>query len=135
MPHGTRLYSIAATRYGDKFDGQTTSLCVRRATFWDSEKNAEDPEKKGICSNFLCDAKPGDEIKMTGETYLPATNCNAHRDAITYNTASLMAPVCTLTVVFAFVSAHLPAPVMRLPSLCTAALVSVIRQFLGSFQD
>lgn len=66
MPHGTRLYSIAASRYGDNFDGKTTSLCVRRATFWDSEKNEEDPEKKGICSNFLCDAKAGDEIKMTG---------------------------------------------------------------------
>lgn len=66
MPHGTRLYSIAASRYGDTFDGKTTSLCVRRATFWDSEKNEEDPEKKGICSNFLCDAKAGDEIKMTG---------------------------------------------------------------------
>lgn len=67
MPHGTRLYSIASTRYGDYFDGQTASLCVRRATFWDPEKNAEDPEKKGICSNFLCDAKPGDEITMTGQ--------------------------------------------------------------------
>ena len=66
MAHGTRLYSIAASRYGDTFDGKTTSLCVRRATFWDSEKNEEDSEKKGICSNFLCDAKPGDEIKMTG---------------------------------------------------------------------
>ncbi|KAL0047866.1 hypothetical protein WJX82_001905 [Trebouxia sp. C0006] len=68
VPHGTRLYSIAASRYGDQFDGQTTSLCVRRATFWDSEKNADDPEKKGICSNFLADAKPGDEISMTGPT-------------------------------------------------------------------
>ena len=66
MPHGTRLYSIAASRYGDEYNGKTTSLCVRRATFWDSEKNAEDPAKKGICSNFLCDAKPGDEITMTG---------------------------------------------------------------------
>ena len=56
MPHGTRLYSIAATRYGDTFDGNTTSLCVRRATFWDNDKGADDPEKKGICSNFLCAA-------------------------------------------------------------------------------
>lgn len=30
MAHGTRLYSIAATRYGDTLDGKTTTLCVRR---------------------------------------------------------------------------------------------------------
>jgi ferredoxin--NADP+ reductase len=68
VPHGTRLYSIASSRYGDTYDGKTASLCVRRATYWDPEKNAEDPEKKGICSNFLCDAKPGTEITMTGPT-------------------------------------------------------------------
>ena len=53
-------------RYGDTFDGKTTTLCVRRATYWDAEKGAEDPEKKGICSNFLCDAVPGQEVTMTG---------------------------------------------------------------------
>ena len=58
MQHGTRLYSIAATRYGDSYDGNTTSLCVRRATFWDEEKGAEDEEKKGLCSNFLYAAPP-----------------------------------------------------------------------------
>lgn len=68
VPHGTRLYSIASTRYGDSFDGMTTSLCVRRAVYWDPEAGAEDPAKKGICSNFLCDAKPGQEITMTGPT-------------------------------------------------------------------
>jgi len=46
--------------------GKTATLCVRRATFWDEEKNEEDPVKKGICSNFLCDAKPGAEVNMTG---------------------------------------------------------------------
>ncbi|CAK0785705.1 hypothetical protein CVIRNUC_008916 [Coccomyxa viridis] len=68
MPHGVRLYSIAASRYGDTFDGKTTSFCVRRAEFWDPETNAYDPAKKGICSNYLCDAKPGTEINMTGPT-------------------------------------------------------------------
>ena len=29
---------------------------------------AEDPAKKGVCSNWLCDAKPGDEIQLTGPT-------------------------------------------------------------------
>jgi len=68
VPHGVRLYSIAASRYGDAFDGKTTTLCVRRATYWDPEMGAEDPAKKGICSNFLCDAKPGQEVMMTGPT-------------------------------------------------------------------
>jgi len=68
VPHGTRLYSIAASRYGDEFDGKTTTLCVRRATYWDPETGKEDPAKKGICSNFLCDATPGTEITMTGPT-------------------------------------------------------------------
>ena len=66
VPHGVRLYSIASSRYGDSFDGKTATLCVRRATYWDSEMGKEDPAKKGICSNFLCDAKPGTKVNMTG---------------------------------------------------------------------
>jgi len=66
MPHGVRLYSIGSSRYGDFFDGKTTSLCVRRATYWDPETQKDDPAKAGICSNFLCDAKPGQEIQLTG---------------------------------------------------------------------
>mmetsp|Transcript_29609 Transcript_29609/g.44861 ORF Transcript_29609/g.44861 Transcript_29609/m.44861 type:complete len:387 (+) Transcript_29609:153-1313(+) len=65
-PHAVRLYSIASTRYGDDMTGKTSSLCVRRATYWCPELKAEDPAKKGICSNFLCDTKPGDDIVMTG---------------------------------------------------------------------
>jgi ferredoxin--NADP+ reductase len=65
-PHSVRLYSIASTRYGDDMSGKTGSLCVRRATYWCPELKADDPAKKGICSNFLCDTQPGDEVKMTG---------------------------------------------------------------------
>jgi ferredoxin--NADP+ reductase len=65
-PHSVRLYSIASTRYGDDMTGKTGSLCVRRATYWDDELKADDPAKKGICSNFLCDTKPGAEVDMTG---------------------------------------------------------------------
>lgn len=61
-----RLYSIASTRYGDDMKGTTTTLCVRRATYWCPELKADDPSKKGVCSNFLCDSKPGDEIMLTG---------------------------------------------------------------------
>ena len=53
VPHGVRLYSIASSRYGDSFDGQTATLCVRRATYWDPDMGKEDPAKKGVCSN-LC---------------------------------------------------------------------------------
>nr|AAM96978.1 ferredoxin--NADP+ reductase-like protein [Arabidopsis thaliana] len=65
-PHNVRLYSIASTRYGDSFDGKTASLCVRRAIYYDPETGKEDPSKAGVCSNFLCNAKPGDKVKITG---------------------------------------------------------------------
>merc|ERR1740138_1338296 len=67
-PHTNRLYSIASTRYGDDMKGTTTTLCVRRATYWDPEMGKDDPAKKGVCSNFLCDAKAGEKVKMTGPT-------------------------------------------------------------------
>ena len=41
-----RLYSIASTRYGDDGDGETVSLCVRRATVLDPETGKEDPAKQ-----------------------------------------------------------------------------------------
>jgi ferredoxin--NADP+ reductase len=65
-PHSVRLYSIASSRYGDDMTGKTGSLCVRRATYWSPELKADDPVKKGICSNFLCDTQPGEEVNLTG---------------------------------------------------------------------
>jgi len=65
-PNSVRLYSIASSRYGDDMTGTTTSLCVRRATYWCPELKADDPAKKGVCSNFLCDTNPGDEVMLTG---------------------------------------------------------------------
>ena len=65
-PYQQRLYSIASTRYGDDGSGTTVSLCVRRALFEDPETHLEDPARKGVCSNFLCDSKTGDTVKITG---------------------------------------------------------------------
>ena len=65
-PNTVRLYSIASSRSGDDMTGTTTSLCVRRATYWCPELKADDPAKKGICSNFLCDSTPGTELSLTG---------------------------------------------------------------------
>ena len=56
-PHTVRLYSIASSRYGDNMAGKTSSLCVRRATYWDPDMGKEDPAKKGVCSN-LCGNQP-----------------------------------------------------------------------------
>jgi len=64
--HKPRLYSIASTRYGDLLDGNTISLCVRRAEFYDPVTGIIDPAKKGVCSNFLCDVSPGDEVSVAG---------------------------------------------------------------------
>ncbi|QHN86737.1 Ferredoxin--NADP reductase, root isozyme [Arachis hypogaea] len=67
--------------YGDNFDGKTASLCVRRAVYYDSETRKEDPSKQGVCSNFLCNSKPGDKIKITGPSgkimLLPEDDPNA----------------------------------------------------------
>ena len=65
-PHQQRLYSIASTRYGDDGAGTSVSLCVRRAVYVDPETGVEDPAKKGVCSNFLCDSRPGDPLPITG---------------------------------------------------------------------
>lgn len=64
--HKPRLYSIASTRYGDLLDGNTISLCVRRAEFIEPDGITKDPAKQGVCSNFLCDVKAGDEVDVAG---------------------------------------------------------------------
>jgi ferredoxin--NADP+ reductase len=61
-----RLYSIASTRYGDLMDGNTVSLCVRRAEYYDPVSGLVDPTKEGACSKFLCDAQPGMQVQVAG---------------------------------------------------------------------
>jgi ferredoxin--NADP+ reductase len=63
-PEKLRLYSIASTRHGDDVDDKSVSLCVRQLEY----KNDAGEEIKGVCSTFLCDLKPGDEVKITGPT-------------------------------------------------------------------
>ena len=46
--------------------GKTLTLCVRRSVYMDEVTGLEVPDKKGVCSNFLCDAQPGDEVALTG---------------------------------------------------------------------
>ncbi|WOL09759.1 ferredoxin--NADP reductase, leaf isozyme, chloroplastic-like [Canna indica] len=61
-PHKLRLYSIASSALGDLGDSKTVSLCVKRLVY----TNDQGEIVKGVCSNFLCDLKPGADVKMTG---------------------------------------------------------------------
>lgn len=60
-PHKIRLYSIASTRHGDDYKGNTVSLCVRQLQYEKDGKTID-----GVCSTYLCDIKPGDKVKITG---------------------------------------------------------------------
>jgi ferredoxin--NADP+ reductase len=62
-PEKLRLYSIASTRHGDDVDDKTVSLCVRQLEY----KHPETGETVyGVCSTYLTQLKPGDEVKITG---------------------------------------------------------------------
>jgi ferredoxin--NADP+ reductase len=58
-----RLYSIANSRQGEAGDMAEIALCVRRCFYIDEVSGEKYP---GIASNYLCDLKPGDEVKITG---------------------------------------------------------------------
>ncbi len=61
--HKLRLYSIASTRHGDNLDDKTVSLCVRKLEY----KHPETGELvEGVCSSYLCNLKPGDDVAITG---------------------------------------------------------------------
>ncbi|MBX2860351.1 MAG: hypothetical protein KTR14_03895 [Vampirovibrio sp.] len=60
-PHKLRLYSIASPYTGEYDDGgKTVTLCVKRAL------GATPDIPPGVCSSFLCDAKVGDKVRITG---------------------------------------------------------------------
>jgi ferredoxin--NADP+ reductase len=64
-PEKLRLYSIASTQHGDRVDDKTVSLCVRQLEY----KHPETGETVyGVCSTYLCDLKPGADVKITGPT-------------------------------------------------------------------
>ncbi len=70
-PHKVRLYSIASPSYGEDGAGKVISTTTKRVI--DErvpQKKGEDADDHrlflGVCSNFLCDLRPGDEVKVTG---------------------------------------------------------------------
>jgi benzoyl-CoA 2,3-dioxygenase component A len=60
-PHHVRLYSTASPREGERPRYNNLALTVKRV--------AEDHDgvpAQGVCSNYLCDLKKGDEVKVVG---------------------------------------------------------------------
>ncbi|MBE1285443.1 MAG: benzoyl-CoA 2,3-epoxidase subunit BoxA [Rhodobacteraceae bacterium] len=51
--HLPRLYSVSSPRDGERPGFNNISLTVKR-------------EEQGVCSNYVCDLKPGDEVQVTG---------------------------------------------------------------------
>lgn len=58
-----RLYSIASSRTGEAGNLAEISICVRRCFYVDEVSGERHP---GVASNYLCDLKPGDEIRICG---------------------------------------------------------------------
>jgi ferredoxin--NADP+ reductase len=62
-PYHLRLYSIASAREGENQQADTFAICVRRCFYIDDISGERYP---GKASNFLCDARPGDTVQVTG---------------------------------------------------------------------
>ncbi|MBE7412475.1 MAG: FAD-binding oxidoreductase [Leptospiraceae bacterium] len=69
-----RLYSICSPTYDRDLQEKTMELLVKRDNAYDKEGNVL---YTGVCSNYLCSLKPGDEVVMTGpsgKTFLLPTS-------------------------------------------------------------
>ena len=77
-PHLPRLYSVSSPRDGERPGYNNVALTVKR-------------EEQGICSNYVCDLKPGDKVHVTGPfgaTFLLPADPEAHLMMICTGTGS-----------------------------------------------
>lgn len=70
-PHKVRLYSVACPTWGEDGDAQHLSTTPKRVVDeFSAQKPDDDPDDHslflGVCSNYLCDLRPGDEVCLTG---------------------------------------------------------------------
>jgi len=68
--HKVRLYSIASPETGEDGSGNVICTPVKRVVdeYW-SEPNGSERRRglfMGVCSNYLCDLEPGEEVRVTG---------------------------------------------------------------------
>jgi benzoyl-CoA 2,3-epoxidase subunit A len=60
-PHHMRLYSVASPRNGERPGYNNLSLTVKRVV-----ADHDGKPVRGVCSNYLCDLKKGDQVKVLG---------------------------------------------------------------------
>ena len=60
-PHHARQYSIASPRNGERPGYNNLSLTVKRVV-----EDHDGKGVKGVCSNYICDLKPGDKVQVIG---------------------------------------------------------------------
>lgn len=70
-PHKMRLYSIASPTCGEDGEGQVLSTtCKRLIDEYAPQTVRDDTERRGlflgVCSNYISDLMPGDEVLVTG---------------------------------------------------------------------
>ncbi len=70
-PHKVRFYSVASPWWGEDGEGNVVSTIANRLI--DERKpqrSGDDPDDHrlylGVCSNYLCDLREGDEVKLSG---------------------------------------------------------------------
>jgi ferredoxin--NADP+ reductase len=90
-PHALRLYSIASPTAGEDGAGGVIATTVKRLI----DENADGPGLHvGVTSNYLCDLKPGDELRLSGPNgkrfVLPARP--AEHDYVFFATGTGIAP-------------------------------------------
>jgi len=85
-PHKVRLYSIACPSWGEDGEARLVSTTPKRLIDeFVAQKPDDDPDDhwlfRGVCSNYLCDLRAGDAVRLTGpngKRFLLPTDVNAH---------------------------------------------------------
>ena len=70
-PHAVRLYSVSSPSWGEDGQGNVIATSVKRLIEERKpQRSDDDPEDHrlfiGVCSNYMCDLRVGDEVKVTG---------------------------------------------------------------------
>ncbi len=94
-PHAVRLYSISAPTWGEDGQGDVVSTTCKRLIDEYSDSDSDDHHLfVGVCSNYLCDLKVGDEVLVSGpagKRFLLPTDTAAH-DYVFVATGTGIAP-------------------------------------------